>query len=118
MEIDSYEIKLTGGANLEACEGQEIKISHEYTIGMTVNCYDESLKDNQNGTYRKVFKFKPSGGVLISKDWGKRTIKATGKGSPSQKLRNALFYKHGEQGIDEDFESWYEKEMSKIISNL
>ena len=116
--IDSHEIKIIGGANIEHSEGDKLELKHDYTIGAIVNCSEIAIKDNQDGTERRVYKMKLTGGLLISGDWGEKPIKAKGKGSPSQKMRNALYYKHTELGVEEDFETWYERKVSEIIVKL
>ena len=116
--IDSHEIRLGGRANIEHSEGNKLELGHDYTLGLTVNCHEISNKDNQNGTDQRIYKFALNGGIVISKDWGKTIMKAKGKGSPSQKMRNALRFIHDDKKIEVDFDDWYKQKISYIISKL
>ena len=112
--MNNKEIKLTGSAYID----RDLKIDNDYTIGLNVSCYATGQKSNQNGEFTDVYKLKPTGAVLISKDLGDSSIKGMSKNSSSKRLRSALYYKHGELGIGEDFEPWYERIMGLIMIKL
>ena len=87
-------IKIVGSANI----GQEMSLSHDYTIGLIANCYRIENINNDDGTFDKVYKLKLLGQVVVENDKGQKLV-AKVKGSPSQKWRWAV------QQLGEDYET-------------
>jgi len=107
-------VRLSGSANIE----QLLTHGDSLTIGLGVDVADMGLTDNHDGTHKQKYSLKANSGILIQENWGNKPIKAKSKKSPSQRLYNALFYKHAERTIEQDFQEWYDKKISEIIAKL
>jgi hypothetical protein len=111
MEINEHKIRLSGTANIER------PLDMSKTYGFLIDNAEirkiEALT-NDDGTYNKIFHIKISELSQVQIINGKEIIKAKIKGSPSQKLRNALFYNY--QG--DDFEKFYQDFMCNLIVDV
>ena len=96
-------IKIVGSANID----KELSLSHDYTIGLTANCYRVEKIDNENGSYDLVYKLKLLGQVVVENDKGQKLV-AKVRGSLSQRLRWLI----EQAGLD------YEQEMNKIMEQF
>ena len=58
--------------------------------------------------------------VLKTEDLGDITVpvKVKGKKSASNRLRNVLFVFHEQQGMTEDFDTFYERKLESIIDSV
>jgi hypothetical protein len=102
MELNERVIKISGSANIN----QDLQLSHDYTIGLTANCFRVEDFNNEDGTFDKVYKLKMLGQVVVSNDRGQKLV-AKVKVSKSQKLRWLI----EQNGLD------YDAEMDKIMNN-
>ena len=94
LKINERIIKITKSANID----RDLKIGHEYDLGVKVHCQDERLSDNHDGKYNKIYSLQLMGEIEIKNDLGEKTI-AKVKGSSSQKLRWML------EKMGEDYDS-------------
>lgn len=110
--VNERAIKLSGQANIE----QDLVLSHEYSILIeNVECRGVEELPNDDGTTDKIFKLKasPLSRLTIKADNGEIITTKT-KGSPSQRLRNAIRYLHPA----EDNERFYNNFINHLILNL
>lgn len=112
-EINERILKLTGTANLP----RDLQIGHDYTIALQVNVNASETRNNEDGTCDVIFKCRPTGEIIITKDYGEKMVLKS-RNSVSKRIRNSLFYKWTELGLEGDFQEWYESIGSKIIANL
>ena len=63
-----------------------------------------------------TYKIENLGEVIIKQ--GDTSIKAKEKDSTAQKIRGAFWHLHSEEGLTEDFETFYDREKKKLISCL
>jgi hypothetical protein len=105
--IDRYQIKLnTFSADIE----EPLDRDKRTLITCEADIYEESEKDNGDGTFNKIYRCKVNGSTII-KQGEKKPILAKSKRSPSQRLRMAF------NSINPD-EEFYENSMNKIIAKL
>jgi len=105
--IDRFQIKLnTFSADIEEPLDREART----LITCEADIYEESEKDNGDGTYNKIYRAKINGSCIV-KQGTKKPILAKSKRSPSQRLRMAIHSINPE-------EEFYEIEMDKMIANI
>jgi hypothetical protein len=105
--IDRYQIKLnTFSADIE----EPLDRDKRTLITCEADIYEESEKDNGDGSFNKIYRCKVNGSTII-KQGEKKPILAKSKRSPSQRLRMAF----NSINLEEEF---YQLYMDKIIANL
>ena len=113
LEVNEHVMKVTGSANLP--EG--LKLGHEYSLVVKTDCYDISDRDNQNGTFNRVYKLKQTGEAAITTDFG-RIIQSKGRKSKSKALYGSFYYEHERRRVAKKFEDWREQMMVLFIKHL
>jgi len=110
-EINSYILKLQGKAELP----EEIEISENYHVSLEGSITSYSLHDNQNGTYDKIFTFKPIKVDLLTNKGKSLHLKDTR--SSSQLFRGSLYknWLNSQAGLD--FDTWYVNGMLELIKD-
>ena len=111
-KISDYLLKISGDIVLP----QKLEIDHSLTLGIPVDIVKKSLSSNQDGTYRMIYRGRPSGEIVIQTDWGKKILAKTRK-SPSKRFRDQLFIVYRERGTEMDFEDWYKLIYDKIMAD-
>lgn len=100
--INSFILKLQGKAELP----KEIETGHNYEVKLQGSVNKVELHDNEDGTWDKVFTFKP---VIVELVNGKgESLKLKDSRKNSQKMRNYLFKLYHEEGYIEDFDRVYD----------
>ena len=84
MEINEKILQLTGKATIP----EALEVGSNYKIQIDGSVITETLSDNHDGTFNKIYKFKPVV-VLITDETGK-TIKSKDTRSMSQLLRGLI----------------------------
>lgn len=115
MEISEYKIKISGTANIP----RELKLGKNYDLTVAeVECRTSKDVVNDDETKDRVYTLKISEMSEIGIIGEKEIIKARKKASQSQVLRLTIkdYWKLYGQDF-EDFISFYELEMGKIIDN-
>lgn len=102
-EISEFIIRFSGSASVP----NPLKIDHDYIVGAKFNIFGTGLSSNSNGTYKKIFKAKPTGEIAIKDDLGKKIYGETKGESLSQKMRKEWFA----CGFD------YDEDMKKLLKN-
>uniref|UniRef100_A0A6H1ZPA6 Uncharacterized protein n=1 Tax=viral metagenome TaxID=1070528 RepID=A0A6H1ZPA6_9ZZZZ len=113
MEINEYILKIIGSSNLDS----GLEQGKRYLIEVEADVYDITQRDNQDNTINEIYKARMTGNTKIL-DNGKVIIKAEKKGTRSQKLHGAIWINWNMQGLTEDFDQYYEKQMIKITTYL
>ena len=107
MKINEYILKLTGKASLT----EPLEIGKSYRIIISGDITSQQLDDNNDGTVDQSFKFVPVLVGVVTPEG--KTLKAKGRGSQSQVLRNIILQKWDGSGDRDEF---YQKRMSEIIA--
>ncbi|OPZ94122.1 MAG: hypothetical protein BWY74_00829 [Firmicutes bacterium ADurb.Bin419] len=102
-KISEFIIRFSGSASVP----NPLKIDHDYVVGAKFNIFGTGLSSNSNGTYRKIFKAKPTGEIAIKDDLGEKIYGTTKGESMSKKWRNVLYV------LGEDYDEF----MPKMISH-
>ena len=84
-EINDYVLRLTGKVSLL----EEISISHNYRIVIEGSITSDELKDNQDGTFNRVYRFEPVRVGVINAEG--KTLKAKDARSHSRLFRSSLW---------------------------
>lgn len=107
--MNSHYLKLLGKAELP----QAIEIGHNFKVLLEGSITAVTKTDNDDGSHTYSYKFNP---VLVEtiNDKGER-IRAKDTRSRSQQLRSLLFKRWRSEDSSEEFETWYDKEMTRII---
>lgn len=103
MQINSYILKVQGKSELPS----EIETGHNYHIALDGSVNKVELHDNEDGTWNKVYTFKPVHISLLTPKGESLKLKDPRKNS--QKLRNYLFKLYTEEGYTEDFDRVYDE---------
>jgi len=107
--INEHILKIAGGAYL----GNEIDPSKTLKVkSADIDIYEVSERDNNDGTFNKIYKGKITSAVEIEQ--GDKVIRGTDKTKKSVKLRFAIQCLADELG-EEDREFFYKTVMEKII---
>ena len=101
-EINSHILKLTGRAELP----QEIELGDNYHVSLEGSIESYSLHDNHDGTYNKMYTFKPVKIDVL--DHKGKALKLKDPRSNSTKVRNYLWKIWFEEGVTEDFDACYD----------
>mgnify|MGYP001572096064 FL=1 len=112
QKINDFILKLSGKVSLL----EPIEVSHNYSLKIEGSVTEETLKDNQDGKFDKIYKFEPVRVELLS-PLGK-TIKARDPRSKSKLLRAGTWRIWKESNSDLNDEDFYEKLLNYIIVNL
>jgi hypothetical protein len=110
--INSHILKLSGRAELP----KEISIGHNYEINAKGSITKEELHDNENGTFNKVYTFKPITTEIIT-GLGE-TLKLKDTRRTSQLIRSSLWKLHDQEGYVEPFDEVYEQVGFLIMRDL
>lgn len=108
---ETYYIKIVGKVNVE----KKLEISHNIKLEMDCSATTETKEDNEDGTFNLTTKVIPITCKIIQ-DNGE-IIKGKDTRSRSQKLRSRIWSIWNESKSAEDFETFYDKSMVKIITN-
>lgn len=113
MEINEYQIKLSGTANIEN------SLNLERNADLTIKDAEiTSSKDipTGDGTINRIFTIKITTRSLINILTENKILSAKKKGSQSQKLRNVIRQNWEQQASAEiEFDEFYKQRMSEII---
>jgi len=90
--------------------GEELDSTKRTLVTLEVDIYATEMRDNQDGTFNRVYKAKLNGTTIV-KQGDDKPILAKSKRSNSQKLRMAFWR------INPD-EEFYQRQMNKIMANL
>jgi hypothetical protein len=112
MEINSHILKLNGKAELP----KEIEIAKNYHIALDGSIESFSVHNNNNGTFDKIYTFKPVHIELLT-ELGE-TLKLKDPRKNSTKIRNLLYFKWKELNEPIDFEEYYTKFTNTVLSNM
>lgn len=116
--INENKIRLSGIANLSR-PFKRTNIFVDLTLHKATIKDDIDLRSNEDGTVNQIFKLVITPETEIKILAENEILIAHKKGSQSQKLRIMILTHYNQQfaGGDENFERFYQKEMSKIIEN-
>jgi len=112
MNINSYSLKLSGKAELP----EDIQIGDNYHVSLEGTVESESTHDNHDGTYSKIYTFKPVKVDLLDPKGKALRLKDPRKNS--QKIRNFLWKLHEQEGYGEDFERVYDEATWIILRDM
>lgn len=112
MSQDTYCIKLTGKAELEA----PLEIGHNIKTTLEGSITTETIADNEDGTKTHYFTFRPVQVEVITAT-GER-MRAKDTRSRSQQLRALLMKRWREQNVAQEFDKWYDDRMVEIMHTL
>lgn len=111
MNINSHILKLSGKAELP----KEVSIGHNYKIVSEGSITKEELHDNNDGSFNKVYSFRPIT-IEITTDKGE-ALKLKDTRSASQLLRGRLYKCWVNANSSLSFDEWYQKLMLNLISH-
>lgn len=112
MQINSHILKVAGKAELP----NEIEISHNYHIALDGSVTGFKVEDNEDGTFNKVYDFKPIKVELLTPKGASLKLKDPRKNS--QKLRNYLYKIYHDEGYTEDFDKVYDTVTLEIMGMM
>lgn len=111
-EIRDYVLKLSGKVSLL----EAIEIGHNYTVGIEGSITRDELKDNQDGSFDRIYRFEPVIVKIINPKG--ETIKSKDVRSSSRLLRNLLWVKWKEDNRDLSDEDYYQKVNNYVRANI
>lgn len=109
---DSYSIKLSGKAELEA----PLEIGHNFHVELEGSITGENINDNDDGTKSHSYLFRPVR-VEVIKETGER-LRAKDTRSRSQQLRAMIFRDWRNGNFSETFEDYYDRIMLDVMQKL
>ncbi len=109
MQINSHILKLQGRSELP----QEIEEGHNYHVSLSGSINKVEYHDNEDGTWNKVYTFKPILVELLDK-MGK-TLKLKDPRKNSSLIRSYLFKCYHGEGYIEPFEDVYDAFTKEVI---
>lgn len=109
--INSYILKLSGRAELP----KEIEPGHNYHISLEGSIPKMELHDNEDGTWNKVYLFRPVKVELLNSKGESLKLKDTRK--KSQLWRAQVWKRHSESDSNLSFEDFYERLMVNMIQH-
>ena len=109
--INSHILKLSGKAELPST----ISIGHNYKILSEGSVTKEELHDNEDGSFNKVYTFRPVT-IEIQTDKGE-SLKLKDTRSASQLLRGRLWKQWQNAKSNLSFDDWYQKLMFNLITH-
>ena len=111
-EINSYILKISGKAELL----EPLEISHNFKVAISGSITSEELRDNNDGTFDKIYRFEP---VLVelTNPLGK-TLQTKDTRSKSKLLRSSIWREWKEAQTDLGDEDFYNMCMDFMIRNL
>ena len=109
MNINSHILKLLGKSELpkQIQEGRNYHVSCEGSVNKV------ELHDNEDGTWNKIYTFKPIKIDLLNETG--QTIKLKDPRKNSQKIRNYLFKIYSQEGYVEDFDKLYDAFTQEVM---
>jgi len=110
MQINSNSLKIAGKAELPS----DIEIAHNYHISLEGSVTGFKVEDNEDGTFNKIYDFKPVKVDLLT-PLGK-SLKLKDPRKNSQKMRNYLFKVYHDEGYCEDFDLVYDAFSKEVMS--
>ena len=102
MNINSHILKVAGKSELP----NEIEIGHNYHIALDGSITGFKVEDNEDGTFNKIYDFKPIHIELLTPTG--KSLKLADPRKNSQKIRNYLYKCFAEEGYVEDFDDVYD----------
>lgn len=111
MNVNSHILKLSGKAELP----QEIDIGHNYHISMEGSVPKTELHDNEDGSFNRIYTFKPVKIELLTEKG--ETLKLKDSRSMSQLLRARLWKQWQEAKTELGFDEWYNRLMQRLIQD-
>lgn len=109
MQVNSHVLKLSGRAELP----NEIDIGHNYHISLEGSVPKTELHDNEDGTFNKVYTFRPVKIELLTQKG--ETLKLKDNRRASQLFRARLWKEHTNSKSELSFEDWYQGLMLNLI---
>lgn len=110
MNINSHILRLSGKAELP----KEVREGFNYHVSCEGSITSSSLHDNEDGTWNKVYTFKPVKVDLL--DPLGETLRLSDPRSMSQKFRAYLYKLHMDEGYTEPFPEVYEQAVYIAMS--
>src|SRR3990167_4530750 len=111
-QINSHILRISGKVKLL----EEVKIGHNFKVAVSGSITSEELKDNQDGTFDKIYRFEPVLVELVN-PLGK-TIKSKDPRSKSKLLRSVIWREWKDSQSELGDEDFYNLLMNFIIRNL
>ena len=112
-EINDNVLKISGEVSLP----EPLEPGHDYLISIQGKVTEGGgLKDNDNGTFDKIFKFKAATAEVL-KDEGK-TIKSIDRKRDSQKYRAMINFRRKEEYPEIEEEDLYHSFMGKSMAHF
>lgn len=112
MTLSEYVLKLTGKVSLP----EQLEVAQNYHVAIDGSVTAVTTADNQDGTFTAYYKFEPVKVDMLN-PLGK-TIKGKDTRSMSKKLRAKIWLKWESSNSGQEFEEYYEKEMTEIIRSI
>lgn len=113
MEISEHVIKISGKATLS----EPLDLSHSFELNVTGAVTDTTDTDNQDGSFSRIYKFKPAV-VAVLKHNGEVT-KTKDMRAKSQQMRAVITREWREDGATTlTAEEYYDKRMNQLIQDL
>lgn len=110
-EVNERVIKLSGQVNV----AQDLELTKCYHLLVEgAECRSVSELPNDDGTINRVFSLKVSELCRLTLKDGGQLIKTKAKGSPSQRLRNSIYYLNPTDNND----AFYHNFVNYLILNL
>ena len=110
--VNSHILKLKGNSELP----EEIEIGHNYHIALEGSVTGFKVEDNEDGTFNKIYDFKPVK-VDVLTPLGK-SLKLKDPRKSSQKFRNYCYKIWIEEGYTEPFDEVYENTIWEAMSMM
>ena len=111
-QINSHILRISGKVELL----EEVEIGHNFKVAVSGSITSEELKDNQDGTFDKIYRFEPVLVELVN-PLGK-TIKSKDPRSKSKLLRSVIWREWKDSQSELGDEDFYNLLMNFIIRNL
>ncbi len=109
MNINSHILKLSGKSELP----HEIEEGFNYHVSLAGSINKIEFHDNEDGTWNKVYTFKPITVELL--DPKGKSLKLKDPRKNSQKIRNMLWKHYFNEGVAEDFDSLYDAFTQEVM---
>jgi len=111
MKINSHQLKIMGKVELP----HDIETGHNYHVATEGSVNKVELHDNEDGTWDKIYTFKPIHVSLLTPKG--ESLKLKDPRNNSQKIRNRLFgiYSSPEEQCTHDFDRVYDVASHVIL---
>ena len=101
------ELSITGSCSIDG----ELEPDTEYALSTVITSYGSDKRSLDNGEFKVKYKAKISDIVVLTK--GEKVIMGKDKKRRSKALRDRMWHEYD----GDDFESYYENTMNKVILN-